>query len=73
MGDTDMTPYEQHCLNKAEYFTAVRGNKPSLRIKKIFPTMDEAVAYAKAEFHGDKRTIIYAVTDTGSHAHICNI
>lgn len=67
-----MTPWEQYCLSTAKYFTAVRGRKPALRIRKTFETLDEAMDYAKTNFGGDKRTMIYAVTDTGSHAHICN-
>jgi hypothetical protein len=67
-----MIPWEQHCLENAKYFTAVRGNKPSLRIKETFDTLDQATEYAKTKFGGDKRTMIYAVTHDGSHAHICN-
>lgn len=67
-----MTPWEQHCLDTAAYFTAVRGSKPQLRIRKTFETLDQAVQYAEETFGGDNRTMIYAVTDTGSHAHIRN-
>ena len=70
--EINMILWEQHCLENAKYFTAVRGNKPSLRIKKTFDTLEQATEYAKANFGGDKRTMIYAVTDNGSHAHICN-
>jgi secreted protein with Ig-like and vWFA domain len=64
--------WEQHCLQNAQYFTAVRGRNPSLRIKETFKTLDQAVEYARNNFDGDKKTMIYAVTDSGSHAHICN-
>lgn len=68
-----MTPWEQHCLENAEHFTAVRGRNPALRIKEVFDSLEDAQAYAARKFGADKRTMIYAVTDTGSHAHICNV
>ena len=67
-----MTAWEKHCLDNARYFTAIRGSKPAFRICKKFDTLDQAVEYANTTFGGDKRTMIYAVTETNSHAHICN-
>ena len=66
-----MIPWEKHCLDNAEYFTAIRGRKPSDRIRKVFNTLDDAVLYANNNFD-DGRTMIYAVTATGSHAHLQN-
>lgn len=65
-----MIYWEQHCKENAQYFTAIRGSRPSQRIRKEFKTLNEAIQYAKT--YGDNRTMIYAVTDTGSHAHIQN-
>ena len=65
-----MTYWEQHCQENAQYFTAVRGHRPLVRIREEFKTLDEAIQYAKT--YGDNRTMIYAVTDTGSSAHIQN-
>lgn len=65
-----MILWEQNCLDNAQHFTAVRGNRPSQRIKKKFDTLEHAIEFAKT--YGDKRTMIYAVTETGSHAHIQN-
>jgi hypothetical protein len=62
--------WEQNCLDNAQYFTAVRGNRPSQRTKQQFDTLDQAIEFAKT--YGDNRTMIYAVTETGSHAHIQN-
>ena len=65
-----MILWEQKCLENAQYFTAVRGNRPSQRTKQRFDTLDQAVEFAKT--YGDNRTMIYAVTEAGSQAHIQN-
>lgn len=64
-----MTSHEEFCLEAADHFSAVRG-RGAQRIRKDFPTMDEAKKYA-AEF-GDGRTMIYAITASGNSAHIIN-
>jgi len=64
------TPHEQNVLNAATYFTAVRGRQVRNRTRVVFPSMAEAVAYAKG--YGDGRTMIYAVTAEGRDAHIMN-
>jgi hypothetical protein len=63
------TTHEANCLINAASFSAVRG-RGAQRTRKDFPSFDAAKAYA-AE-HGDGRTMIYAVTETGSSAHIIN-
>lgn len=65
-----LTSHEQHCLDNAVKFSAVRGAKPATRVRREFPTIDEARAFA-AEF-GDGRTMIYAVTILGLSGHIEN-
>jgi hypothetical protein len=62
--------HEKLCLDKAEYFTAVRGMNPRTRTKITFLAMADAVEYAKA--FGDGRTMIYAVSPDGGSAHIKN-
>ena len=64
-----LNPREQHHLDNAAYFTTVRGARPATREKRKHLTFDQARAYA--ESWGDKRTMIYAVSPSGS-AHICN-
>ena len=63
-------PHEQSILDRAAYFTAVRGRQTRDRTRLVFPSMAEAVVYA--EGHGDGRTMIYAVTAEGRDAHIRN-
>jgi hypothetical protein len=65
-----MTAYEQHVLSQAAHFTAVRGRNPRERTRVQFATIEAAKAYAAG--FGDGRTMIYAVTDGGRDAHICN-
>ena len=65
-----MTAYEEKCLKAAVKFSAVRGAKISNRIRQEFATLPEAQAYG-ATF-GDKKTMIYAITEQGNNAHICN-
>ena len=64
------TPHEQNVLDRAAYFTAVRGRQVRNRTRVVFPSKAEAVAYAKG--YGDGRTMIYAVTAEGRDAHIRN-
>lgn len=64
-----LNPREQHHFDRAQYFQAVRGAKPSTRIREQFQTLADAETFA-AEF-GDGRTMIYAVSNEGS-AHIKN-
>lgn len=62
-------PHETFCLGNASSFTAVRGFGRN-RIRTDHAT--KAEAEAKAKTYGDGRTMIYAVTDAGNSAHICN-
>jgi hypothetical protein len=64
-----LNPREEHHFKNALYFTAVRGSNPRNRIKQEFALYHQALAWAQA--HGDKRTMIYAVSADGS-AHISN-
>lgn len=59
---------DQHCLDNAVMFTAIRGRNPMNRTRVEFDTLEAAKAYA-ADF-GDKRTLIYAVTAQGRSAPI---
>ncbi len=68
----NLNPREQHHLDNAIYFTAVRGAKPASRIKREFLQLHQAEAWAHNQFKGDGRTMLYAVSDQGS-AHIKNI
>ena len=63
------TPREREIFERAVLFTAVRGVS-SVRTREEFPSLEDAIAYG-AEF-GDRRTMIYAVDELGSAAHICN-
>jgi len=65
-----MTGYEQHCLDSAASFSAVRGASPFNRIRGDFETMEQALAFADS--FGDGRTMIYAITATSDSAHIRN-
>lgn len=65
-----LNAHEQKCLDNAVSFTAVRGLGHK-RTRQDFTSFDDAVAYA-ATF-GDKRTMLYAITDIGHNAHICNL
>ena len=64
-----LTPREQHHFDNAVYFTAIRGARPSTRIREEVATFSDALAVAKA--YGDGRTMIYAVSAHGS-GHIVN-
>jgi len=62
-------PHEIFCLENAASFTAVRGFGQK-RIRTEHATIEDA--QAKAATYGDGRTMIYAITDAGNSAHICN-
>lgn len=59
---------DQHCIENAVMFTAIRGRSPINRVRMEFATIDAAKAYA-AGFN-DGRTLIYAVTAQGRSAPI---
>lgn len=63
--------YEQYCKDNAKYFRAVRGSKPSNRVKTNHKSFELVQRYA-AQF-GDKRTMVYAVTKDDECRHICNL
>lgn len=65
-----LNDYEAHCLQNGTNFTAVRGNGAS-RTRQDFDTLEAVQEYAK-QFN-DKRTMVYAVTQFGNSAHICNL
>jgi hypothetical protein len=67
----DLTEFDQHCLNNAILFTAIRGRRPADRTRVEFDTLEEAKAYGQS--FGDGRTIIYAVTVKGRSTPIANI
>lgn len=62
-------PHETFCLDNAVSFTAVRGFGQN-RIRTSHGTKEQAES--EAQTYGDGRTMIYAVTDLGNSAHICN-
>lgn len=64
------TGYEEKIFNEATYFVAVRG-KGKHRIRTECTTFNEAKEFGSN--HSDKRTMIYAVNELGSAAHICNV
>jgi hypothetical protein len=66
-----LNPREQHHLDNAVYFTVIRGANPRTRIRREFPALASAEAWALAEYKGDRRCMIYAVSKDGS-AHIKN-
>ena len=65
-----MNAYEETCFKNAVKFVAVRGSKPSTRIKHEFEEFGDALKFG-ASF-GVRRTMIYAITEMGNIAHICN-
>ena len=64
------TTHEIFCMENADHYVAVRGSKPSNRIRREFPSLAAARAFAAA--FGDRRTMLYAVTALGHSAHIEN-
>jgi len=65
----EQTGHEAFCLANAASFTAVRG-MGARRTRVDCATLDEARAIAAR--HGDRRTMIYAITAEGRSAHIEN-
>jgi hypothetical protein len=63
-------PHREYCLANAVLFTAIRGRNPRSRTRAEFSNIEDAKAYA-ANF-GDKRTMIYAVTEKGEADHVMN-
>jgi hypothetical protein len=68
----NLNPREQHHLDNAIYFTAIRGRDPRTRIRREFLQMHQAEAWAVNQYKRDRRTMIYAVSPDGS-AHITNV
>lgn len=64
------TGYEEKIFNEATYFVAVRG-KGTNRTRTECNTFNEAKECGSQ--YSDTRTMIYAVNELGSAAHICNI
>jgi hypothetical protein len=62
-------PHETFCLDNAKSFSAVRGFGMN-RIRSEHET--KAQAENNAASYGDGRTMIYAITEAGNSAHICN-
>ena len=63
------TKYEEKIFNEATYFVAVR-RVAGIKTRAEFKVLDEAKEYGTS--FGDKRTMVYAVNEHGSAAHICN-
>lgn len=61
--------FEQHCRDRAAYWTAVRGRAHN-RTRETFENYHLAREYAAG--FGDGRTMLYAVTLEGRSAHIEN-
>lgn len=65
-----LNAHEQKCFENATGFTAVRGIGAK-RTRRDFELFADVEAYANQ--FGDKRTMVYAITEIGHNAHICNI
>ena len=63
------TLYEEKIYNEATHFVAVR-RVAGIKTRAEFKVLDEAKEYGTS--FGDKRTMVYAVNEHGSAAHICN-
>jgi hypothetical protein len=63
------TWYEEKIYNEATHFVAVR-RVAGIKTRAEFKVLDEAKEYGTS--FGDKRTMVYAVNEHGSAAHICN-
>lgn len=63
------TWYEEKIFNEATHFVAVR-RVAGIKTRAEFKNIDDAKEYGTS--FGDKRTMVYAVNDHGSAAHICN-
>lgn len=66
-------PHEKTCYENASYFTAVRGARPRTRVKVRCADVAAARRWACDNFGSDGRTMVYAVTEDGLSAHICNV
>jgi len=66
---TFATWYEEKIFKEATHFVAVR-RVAGIKTRAEFKNIDEAKEYGTS--FGDKRTMVYAVNDHGSAAHICN-
>lgn len=66
---TFATWYEEKIFNEATYFVAVR-RVAGIKTRAEFKNIEDAKEYGTS--FGDKRTMVYAVNDHGSAAHICN-
>ena len=64
------TDYEKTIYENRTHFVAVRG-KGANRIRKEFKTFFEVVDFARP--FKDNRTMVYAVNELGSSAHITNL
>ncbi len=62
--------HEAFCLRTATHFAAVRGRRPSQRVRYEVASLDAAKAIGAG--YGDGRTMIYAINSLGNSAHICN-
>lgn len=69
MRKTEQTTHEAECLASAVSFTTVRGRGAS-RTREEHASLEEARKAAAR--HGDRRTMIYAITALGHSAHIEN-
>lgn len=64
----NLTDLDQHCIDNAVLFTAIRGRNPMTRTRMEFSSLEEAKEYASG--FSDRRTMIYAVTKQGRSAPI---
>lgn len=64
------TSYEEKIFNEATYFVCVRRVRGT-KFRQEIASFDMAPEVG-AQF-GDKRTMVYAVNQMGSAAHICNV
>jgi|TARA_B100000497_G_C7602942_1_gene362218 hypothetical protein len=63
------TSYEETIFNTATHFVAVR-RVAGIKTRAEFKALNEAKEYGTS--FGDNRTMVYAVNELGSSAHICN-
>ncbi len=70
MNITFKTDYEKKIYEERTHFVAVRG-KGANRIRKECKTFFDVVDFARP--YNDKRTMVYAVNELGSAAHIINL
>ena len=65
----NLTPREQEHLDKAIAYRALRKTCGTIHADERFDTLLQAQKFASS--YGDKRTMIYAISEFGS-AHIMN-